>query len=83
MKGAECYRHRQANKTMQYEENSSKFTYILLKLGKYVDNYTTSTHQKKAANNESLLAACVVKKRKRNPLSYSDVIMGIATQLFG
>ena len=40
MKRAASCKHRQAVKTMQFE----KLTYIILKLGKCVQKYATTTH---------------------------------------
>ena len=48
------------------KKSTSKFTYILLMLGKCGDKHATSTDQKMAANNESLLIPLVVIKTKKN-----------------
>ena len=45
----------QSSFTSNVRKNTSKFTYILLKLGKCGDKHAPSTDQKIAANNESLL----------------------------
>ena len=63
-------------------KNSLKFTYSFLKWGICVEKHVTSAYQKCPPTTKVVFSACCCKIRKRNHLSYSDVMMDIPTELF-